>query len=422
MSNLPNFPTIRPSLLLDFANSMRIDPRISFTRASTATYYDANGVLRTAASGVPRIDYDPVTGECKGLLVEEARTNSIPNNTMQGVAAGVPGTGPTGWQVAPTANGITREIVGSGTEAGISYLDIKFSGTPTTTLNAAVVFAPPTAISVSAGQTWTGTAFVRLVAGSLTNTSPTFSLLETDVGGAGVGENGVSISPTAAALALQRYALTTTVDAAGAAYLQPRIRIGYTAGAPVDLTLRIGMPQLELGAFAASVIPTTSAAATRAADAASMVGTNFSEWFNPLEGMLYAEASSAGSDSADEILAICDGTNSNRIVLRRDGANTRAAALVVTSGTTVANLTGSVGQYLPNTAGKLAVAYAADNFAFSFNGAAVLTDTAGALPVGVTMLRIGAGGDGNLLLNGHIRRIAYYPKRLANAELQALTA
>lgn len=68
-------PALRPSLLLDFANSRQVDPRITFTSASTATYYDAQGVLRTAASGVPRIDHDPVTGECKGLLIEEARTN-----------------------------------------------------------------------------------------------------------------------------------------------------------------------------------------------------------------------------------------------------------------------------------------------------------------------------------------------------------
>lgn len=77
MSNLPNFPILRPSLLLDFANSKQVDPRITFTRASTATYFDALGVLRIAASGVPRIDHDPATGECKGLLIEEARTNLL---------------------------------------------------------------------------------------------------------------------------------------------------------------------------------------------------------------------------------------------------------------------------------------------------------------------------------------------------------
>jgi hypothetical protein len=35
-----NFPAIKPSLNLDFANTKKLDSRITFTRASTATYYD----------------------------------------------------------------------------------------------------------------------------------------------------------------------------------------------------------------------------------------------------------------------------------------------------------------------------------------------------------------------------------------------
>lgn len=41
-----NFPSIRPTLLLDFANAKALDPRITFTRASTATYYDFDTVAK----------------------------------------------------------------------------------------------------------------------------------------------------------------------------------------------------------------------------------------------------------------------------------------------------------------------------------------------------------------------------------------
>ena len=34
------YPNLRPSLLLDFANSRQLDPRITFIRSTTATYYD----------------------------------------------------------------------------------------------------------------------------------------------------------------------------------------------------------------------------------------------------------------------------------------------------------------------------------------------------------------------------------------------
>jgi hypothetical protein len=40
MSLSLNFPTVRPTLLLDFAKTQVLDPRITFGRASPATYYD----------------------------------------------------------------------------------------------------------------------------------------------------------------------------------------------------------------------------------------------------------------------------------------------------------------------------------------------------------------------------------------------
>ena len=72
-----DFPTIRPTLDINFAGSKALDPRITYERNSVATYYDAKGVLRTAAANEPRIEHDPNTGECLGVLVEEARTNDV---------------------------------------------------------------------------------------------------------------------------------------------------------------------------------------------------------------------------------------------------------------------------------------------------------------------------------------------------------
>lgn len=86
---------LQPSLVLDFATGNGKDEKpcvtryqsngiqkldgfdniVTFTRASAGSYYDANGVLKLAASGEPRFDHDPVTLEQKGLLIEEARTN-----------------------------------------------------------------------------------------------------------------------------------------------------------------------------------------------------------------------------------------------------------------------------------------------------------------------------------------------------------
>jgi hypothetical protein len=64
-----------PEYNLDLVNARSIDPTYSFTRNSAATYIGPDGYIKTAGVNQPRFEYDPVTGEYKGLLVEESRTN-----------------------------------------------------------------------------------------------------------------------------------------------------------------------------------------------------------------------------------------------------------------------------------------------------------------------------------------------------------
>lgn len=71
-----DYPICRPSLDLDFTQE-ELDPRITFTRGSTGTRINRNRLIETVAANQPRFDYDPVTGECKGLLIEESRSNNF---------------------------------------------------------------------------------------------------------------------------------------------------------------------------------------------------------------------------------------------------------------------------------------------------------------------------------------------------------
>ena len=95
----------------------------SITRASTKYAQDLAGVWTEFASGVPAITD-------RGILIEESRTNQIRNNSMQGAVAGTPGTLPTNWGVS-VAGGLTRTVVGTGTENGIEYIDVRVQGTTT---------------------------------------------------------------------------------------------------------------------------------------------------------------------------------------------------------------------------------------------------------------------------------------------------
>ena len=71
----PIRPTIRPSLDLDFTNARAVDHRIKSRRNSKASYYDKDGVLKQVGNTIPRITYNPNTGEVRGLLNEDQRTN-----------------------------------------------------------------------------------------------------------------------------------------------------------------------------------------------------------------------------------------------------------------------------------------------------------------------------------------------------------
>jgi hypothetical protein len=390
---------------------------ITFTRASTATYFDSAGVLQSAAIDVPRFDYDPDTLAAQGLLIEEARTNSIRNNTMVGAVAGTPGTLPTNWSASTSLTGLTREIVGTGTESGITYIDVRLSGTPSA--SGTYLFLTETATQVAAlnGQTWTNSAYFKLQAGSLTGiTSVRLYFQENNSGGSYLAEQNIGITnPTSAALNTQRASVIRTLNQATTAFLLPGFNLLLT-GAAIDITLRIGLPQLELGAFATSVIPTTTTALTRAADVASV--NTLSPWYNSTNGTIYAEYQTTSPSVSQVAVAFVDtgsGTT-NRATVGQTATAYNAAT--VDGGVAQASLTQGTSS---TSVVKNAFAFAANDFAFTVNGAAPSVDAAGTVSSAFTQMLLGSRG-GATPLSGYLRRITYYPRRLSNAELQTITA
>lgn len=392
---------------------------ISFTRASSATYFDSGGVLRTATSNVPRFDYNPITLAIRGLLVEEQRTNSIRNNTMVGAVAGTPGTAPTNWDITSSGTGITQQIVGTGTEDGITYIDVRFSGTGSGSASPQIRPETTTGIVAASGQTWTSSYYLRIVGGSTSGCSGTFQQIWQERDAAGVTLNTATVviaDPTTAALKTQRSILTRTLTDAGTARLTNRIQWTFTDGAAVDITLRIGMPQLEQGAFATSVISTTAAAATRAADTASI--SSLSPWYKSSEGTILAEVQmlAAPITPGPGIPFALTAAGSSHMALRMRGSQ-KAGASVVDASVTVVD-TASAGNYTTNIS-KLSFGYLLNNFASSLNGESPAVDTTGTVPT-LTDCNVGSMA-GSAYLNGWLRRIVYYPNRLTNAELQAIT-
>jgi hypothetical protein len=97
------YPAINPSLLLDFANVKALDPRITFTRTTTATYYDGKTTAKAEENLLLRSqDYSatwtvtnltPVTGKTApdGTSTATEFTASAANGTLTQAVTAIAG-------------------------------------------------------------------------------------------------------------------------------------------------------------------------------------------------------------------------------------------------------------------------------------------------------------------------------------------
>jgi hypothetical protein len=172
--------------------------------------------------------------------------------------------------------------------------------------------------------------------------------------------------------------------------------------------------QLEQGAFATSYIPSVASQVTRAADNASMIGNNFARWYNVNEGTLYANFNTVASTNFPQTFNLSDGGTANSIAI---DAQSGLRAVVSVAGSTAALFTSSK----TGSGDVVSLGYKVNDFAASFNGAAPQIDNTGTLPM-LTTAGIGRSGTASNFLNGTIKRIAYFNRRLANSELQGITS
>ena len=361
----------------------------------------------SAAVYGPRFDYDPVTLAAKGLLIEEQRTNLLTYSEQFDNAA---------WaktRLSVTANAIAAP---DGTVTADKLIeDSTASDTHTISQSATIVSGQLHAISFYAKASERSWIAVQATSGFGTN-SVYFNVANGTVGtiagsgsatitSAGNGWYRCSFFPTVSTGTTAQIIIYIANGNGGAAYTGDGTSGIYIWGA-----------QLEAGSFATSYIPTLASSVTRSADVASV--NTLSPWFNATEGTLFAEViRDAVVTSAGLSASINDGTTSNRLRMYHDTA-TSYVGDVNSGGAGQASLSATI------TAGaniKAAMAYKVNDFAMSVNGGSPSTDTAGSLPTGLTTLSLGNNITGNYL-SGWLKRLAYYPRRLTNAELQSITS
>lgn len=379
----------------------------AYTPTTTTAITNYIPTLQTAAANVARLDYDPITREPKGLLIEESRANLLTYSDDFSNAA---------WSYTTPNGQITANtlIAPDGTQTADKLYEatavtgstvhrrINFTNQGTSLARSVTMYAKRgerKRLYVFIGNGATGTAAWYDLALGTTGMSTDYPSGGTsDITSVGNGWYRCVLNLTAlGVITVQPHVVTdnaTTGDA--------RVGDGYSG-------IYIWGAQLEAGSFPTSYIPTVASQVTRSADSASMTGTNFSSWYNQSEGTIYVEKDSSASGNR-RYVNFDDGSENNRIQI------THANFVFVNGGTTQAvmsaTLTGAV---------KIVGTYKIGSYALSVNGATPVTSSTGSIPV-VNTLRLGATATGIENICGYIKKLTYFPKRLPDAELQELTA
>ena len=402
-----DFPNVRPSLDLRFALAKKLDPRITFTRGSTGTYFGPDGLMRTAGVNEPRFDHDPITGQSLGLLIEESRQNLFQYSDQFDNAywskGNLRGTLTADQTTAPDGT-TTADLYQEDTTANGRYLSRAISFTSGTSYT----------VSIWAKQAPGSTRYLGLVlptAGFGVNVTASFTL-------SGVGSYTISTSGTATSAGIQAYSngwyrcyLTSQATVTTSVGVQLRLSNSSITGTPNytgDGTSGFYLwgAQVEAGAFPTSYIPTTASTVTRSADNASMTGTNFSSWYNQSEGTFYSNVKST------------TGVSGYIISARGTSAGDRHQLTQLGGATVISNVVVATFPKTYNSQNKQAYSYSTNNFSFVTDKDKITQKFSGAIPTNILYATIGRADFGGLNpINGTISRLTYYPIQLTNQQL-----
>jgi len=337
----------------------------AYTATTTQPITNYIPVLLSAANNEARFDHNPTTSESLGLLIEEQRTNLLLRSEEFDNADW------TKTRASITANTIVSP---DGTLTGDKLVE-------NTDTNTHLTFS--LSITSLATTAYTGTVYVK--AGernfiSIQYNSASFGGVTTRgfidlLSGAISNVNNCTVTATAVGNGWYRCSITATTTVGGGLSLIVNLS---TSGAGAGTTytgdgfsgIYLWGAQLEAGAFPTSYILTVASQVTRSADVQS--GTNLGQLG---QGTFYIDAT------------------------------VRSGNTLITSGATTFSATAGTRQ-------KTAVAYNTTDTRKSINGATV-TSTAGT-----------QGGSNITIANGatgHINKIALYPQKLTDINLQALT-
>jgi len=409
MSTRGFYPDVFPGTRIDFSNRLVVPSPVEFDRATSATYVDKDGVVKIAYPSEPRFSYDPETGESLGLLLEESRTNQIVNSQVftsgynqSGLNSITQSTSITTPQGLTDGVGVITESVG-----GTVHQVYTASTTQVTGYLTYSVFVKPN-----------GRNYCVLCTSSFTH-----DLINGTTLGSASGEF-VSATTVPFPNGWVRCTLTrnhsNTFDQFNLKLATGLNSTSYSGDGTSGVY--IWGAQREAGTFPTSYIPTSGSTETRAADEASITGTNFTSFFNASASTLYTDYTiNDGNSFFTRFPATINNGTSNNFYLRPQHRPNAAFARVESIHTVTTGIKDIDHSKLKRN--KLAAfVVEGSEIGGALNGS--LEKIGGADPEGVsyaqTQLSIGQIPFTSPY-QLHISRLTYWPKRLPDIELQQLT-
>ena len=358
---------------------------LDVTRATTATRVNSSGLIESVASNIPRLDY--TNGSCPSILVEPQRTNIITYSSQFDNAI---------WQKI-NANGGSVPIVTANygiSPDGNQNAD-RIQLARTNDINSYSYIYQSFATTI--GQPYTCSVWLKALSGT-----PSVAL----------SLNGVYTNIETLSNEWKRYEFTanSVLNFIEATFLL------YQAVPSTSLNadfLAYGF-QLEVGSYATSYIPTTSASVTRNADVISKTG--ISSLIGQTEGTLFVEIYANQAGGQQNWFEINDGSLDNWIFLGKEGNKIRG---YIRTNSTIHfdNTSFSITNNAPM---KVALAYKSGNYALYINGTQIASGTS-SFTISNT---ISVAGFNYTIPTGDtssFKVTALWTQRLTNTQLEQLT-
>ena len=376
--------------------------------------------LVTASMDQPRFDHDPVTKECKGLLIEDATTNLLTYSEDLSNAV---------WsKAAVTVDNYSQNTLTPSGSTSYRVVETSASGGHAITRTISITASGNKKYAYSLyAKAGSRTSLQMIVTGVGLATSSDYANFDLANGVLGTVGAGIDAVITPVGNGWYRCSISFVPVSSGTATLHSwiissptAVRAESYAGDIYSYLYVWGFQLEDTSASPSSYIPTTSSTATRGSDTSYLIGNNFTSWYNQDEGCIFTEFKTQQKPLTsfynNYVFAVRDNTSYNRIYTDVN-LNGYLHSAILSSNSSQVDVSSTT--YTMNTLYRVGISFKQDDVGLSFNSL-LQTDTSSNLPKNMSVIYLGSY-DGTSSLRGHLRRFTYYPKRLSDSELQAMT-